>query len=302
MNTKLIKLFNVALVENTPSMDMFKTVNQLAAQVGYFVHPDVCNESVLAFLKDQTINLNATFYKNWQDVISKTRLELAIDQVFHYLTTYGTGFSLGNGYVPNDGENNAPTIEFKNFKVIMPISSDDLFDRCWNMLCSGVALKEDTMQAVADYVITMAYDEYYSGSEEAGPVSSLSYVKNAVTNILNEVPAKQSVIGLPFYSRMWKETTRSGETKIKSEACSMKYAEELVNDAKADITWDEERGLDYAEYTKDGTLYKIWLENAKSLELKLKEVESGKMAGVAFWKAGMEKKSVWDTIEKYTVQ
>lgn len=82
----------------------------------------------------------------------------------------------------------------------------------------------------------------------------------------------------------------------------MKYAEELVNDAKADITWDEERGLDYAEYTKDGTLYKIWLENAKSLELKLKEVESGKMAGVAFWKAGMEKKSVWDTIEKYTVQ
>ena len=153
MNTKLIKLFNVALVENTPSKDMFKTVNQLAAQVGYFVHPDVCNESVLAFLKDQTINLNATFYKNWQDVISKTRLELALDQVFHYLSTYGTGFSLGNGYVPNDGENNAPAIEFKHFKVIMPISSDDLFDRCWNMLCSGVALKGDTMQAVADYVI-----------------------------------------------------------------------------------------------------------------------------------------------------
>ena len=153
MNKNLIKLFNVALVENTASKDMFKTVNQLAAQVGYFVHPDVCNESVLAFLKDQTINLNATFYKNWQDVTSKTRIELALDQVFHYLTTYGTGFSFGNGYVPNDGENNAPTIEFKNFKVIMPISSDDLFDRCWNMLCSGVALKEDTMQAVADYVI-----------------------------------------------------------------------------------------------------------------------------------------------------
>ena len=153
MNTKLIKLFNVALVENTSSKDMFKTVNQLAAQVGYFVHPDVCNESVLAFLKDQTINLNATFYKNWQEVISKTRLELALDQVFHYLTTYGTSFSFGNGYVPNDGKNNAPAIEFKNFKVIMPISSDDLFDRCWNMLCSGVALKEDTMQAVADYVI-----------------------------------------------------------------------------------------------------------------------------------------------------
>lgn len=153
MNTKLIKLFNAALVENTSSKDMFKTVNQLAAQFGYFVHPNVCNESVLTFLKEQSINPNATFYKNWEDVTSKTRLELVFDQVFHYLTTYGTDFALGNGYVPNDGENDAPAIDFKNFKVIMPISADDLFNRCWNMLCSGVALKYDTMQAVADYVI-----------------------------------------------------------------------------------------------------------------------------------------------------
>ena len=153
MNTNLIKLFNVALVENNVSKDMFKTVNQLAARVGYFVHPDICNESVLAFLKEQTINPNATFYKNWEDVISKTRLELALDQVFHYLTTYGTDFALGNGYVHNDGENDSPAIDFKNFKVIMPISADDLFNRCWNMLCSGVALKGDTMQIVADYVI-----------------------------------------------------------------------------------------------------------------------------------------------------
>lgn len=153
MNTKLIKLFNAALVENTPSKDMFKIVNQLAAQVGYFVHPDVCNESVLAFLKEQSINPNATFYKNWLDVTSKTRLELALDQVLHYLTTYGTDFTLGNGYVPNDGENDALAIDFKNFKVIMPISADDLFNRCWNMLCSGVALKGDTMQVVSDYVI-----------------------------------------------------------------------------------------------------------------------------------------------------
>ena len=60
----------------------------------------------------------------------------------------------------------------------------------------------------------------------------------------------------------------------------------------------KKEGLDYAEYTKGGTLYKIWLENAKSLELKLKEVESGKMAGSSFWKAGMEKKSVRDTMRE----
>ena len=113
--------------------------------------------------------------------------------------------------------------------------------------------------AVADYVITMAYDEFYSGSKEAGPVSSISYVRNASENILKEVPANQSIIGLPFYSRLWKETTKNGETKLSSEACSMKYAEELISDAKAELKWNEQTGLEYAEYTKDNALYKIWL-------------------------------------------
>lgn len=180
MNTKLIKLFNVALVENTPSKDMFKTVNQLAAQVGYFVHPDVCNESVLAFLKEQSINPNATFYKNWEDVTSKTRLELALDQVLHYLTTYGTDFALGNGYVPNDGKNNAPAIDFKNFKVIMPISADDLFNRCWNMLCSGVALKGDTMQAVADYVIEHVHNGKMINVDSIKNREALVYICDAL--------------------------------------------------------------------------------------------------------------------------
>lgn len=154
MNTQLIKFFNVALVENEKmSMDQFKTVNELAAKVGYFVHPDVCNKSVLEFLYAQDINPNATFYQNWLDVTSKTRLELLFDQLFHYLTTYGTGFALGNGYVPNEGAEGVPALDYKLFKTIMPISRKELFEKCWNMLCSGVALKKETMEALADFVI-----------------------------------------------------------------------------------------------------------------------------------------------------
>ena len=69
-----------------------------------------------------------------------------------------------------------------------------------------------------------------------------------------------------------------------------------------ELKWNEQTGLEYAEYTKDNALYKIWLENSKSLAMKLETVNSHKMAGAAFWKAGMEKKNVWDTIEKYMAQ
>ncbi|MDD7403764.1 MAG: glycosyl hydrolase family 18 protein [Butyribacter sp.] len=152
---------------------------------------------------------------------------------------------------------------------------------------------------VADYVITMAYDEYYSGSEEAGPVSSLSYVKNSVKNILEQVPANQSIIALPFYSRHWTEKTKNGKVILSSEACSMSYAQELLSDSKTKANWDDAAGMNYLEYTKGKAIHKMWIEDINSLQLKMEEVAKNDTAGVAFWKLGMEDKSVWDMIYKY---
>ena len=154
--------------------------------------------------------------------------------------------------------------------------------------------------AVADYVITMAYDEHYAGSEEAGPVSSLSYVQNSTTNTLAQVPAEQTIIALPFYSRLWKETTKDGEVKLSSEAYSMKYAKEVFEDAGIEPVWDDKTGMYYGEYTKDDSLYKMWMEDEKSLEEKVKAATAGKVAGLAFWKLGLENSSAWDMIIKYT--
>lgn len=154
--------------------------------------------------------------------------------------------------------------------------------------------------AVADYVITMAYDEHYAGSEEAGPVSSLKYVQDATANTLAQVPAEQTIIALPFYSRLWKETTKDGKTNVSSEAYSMSYAKDVLTGAGVEPVWDSATGMNYGEYKKDGALYKMWLEDEQSLEEKMKAATSGKVAGVAFWKLGLENSSVWDMIIKYT--
>lgn len=153
--------------------------------------------------------------------------------------------------------------------------------------------------AVADYVITMAYDEHYAGSEEAGPVSSLNYVKDSTENTLKEVPAEQTIIALPFYSRLWKETTKDGKVKLGSEAYGMRSARETMIDAGAKFGWNDDTGMNYAEYTKDGVVYKMWLEDQTSLEEKMKTVSDNKTAGYAFWKLGLEDSAVWDMIIKY---
>ena len=150
-----------------------------------------------------------------------------------------------------------------------------------------------------NYVITMAYDEYYAGSEKAGPVSSLNYVTDSTENTLKEVPAEQTIIALPFYSRLWKETTKDGKVKLSSEAYGMHFAKESMIDAGAKFEWNDESGMNYAEYTKDGVVYKMWLEDQTSLEEKMKVVSDHQTAGYAFWKLGLEDSAVWDMIIKY---
>jgi spore germination protein YaaH len=66
-----------------------------------------------------------------------------------------------------------------------------------------------------------------------------------------------------------------------------------------EITWLEDVGQNYAQYDKDGVTYKIWLEDAQSLDKKLQVMEDNSLAGGAFWKAGMETADVWDTIAAY---
>lgn len=153
--------------------------------------------------------------------------------------------------------------------------------------------------AVADYIITMAYDEYYAGSEEAGPVSSLSYVTDSIAALKDVVPDKQSIIALPFYSRHWTETTKKGKVELTSEACSMSYAQDIVKDSGAQKVWDDNAEMNYIEYKKGKKTCKMWIEDQTSLELKVKATADAKAGGVAFWKAGMESDGIWDMIVKY---
>ena len=79
----------------------------------------------------------------------------------------------------------------------------------------------------------------------------------------------------------------------------MRSARETMIDAGAKFGWNDDTGMNYAEYTKDGVVYKMWLEDQTSLEEKMKTVSDHKTAGYAFWKLGLEDSAVWDMIIKY---
>lgn len=158
---------------------------------------------------------------------------------------------------------------------------------------------------VVDYIVVMAYDEHYAGSEEAGSVSSIGFVQGGIDNTIKEVPKEQVIIAIPFYTRLWEETTRkSGTKELSSSAYGMQSAMNLIKDNDAKPKWDETLKQYYAEYkgTNDEgeqVDYKIWLEDDKSIEAKMKAISDAETAGVAEWKLGIESDSVWDIILKY---
>lgn len=148
---------------------------------------------------------------------------------------------------------------------------------------------------IVDYVVVMAYDEHYAGSEVAGPVSSLTFVADAVNNILAMVPKEKVIIAIPFYTRLWKETAE----EVTSETYAMTPAEQMIQDNGLEAQWDEASGCYYVEYEKDGATYRMWQEEDKSIEEKMKVIYQADVAGVAEWKLGLEKESIWDVVLKY---
>lgn len=152
---------------------------------------------------------------------------------------------------------------------------------------------------VVDYIMIMGYDEHWGSSPESGSVASIGFVDRGIYKTLEEVPKEKVILGLPYYTRIWMEEKIDGEIKVSSKAYGMEKAYELMVEAGAIFEWDDEIKQYYAEYEKEDIRYRMWLEDERSIEEKVKLVDSYNLAGVAGWKIGLEKDEIWIVLEEY---
>lgn len=150
----------------------------------------------------------------------------------------------------------------------------------------------------ADYVIIMGYDEHYSGSPEAGSVASIGFVEDGIKKTVEQVPAEKVINAVPFYTRIWK----SEGAQLTSEAVGMDLAEQFVANHNIEIQWDETACQNYGEIQEGSVFYQVWLEDEDSIAAKLSIMQKYNIGGVAAWKLGFEKASVWNVIGNYLKQ
>lgn len=146
---------------------------------------------------------------------------------------------------------------------------------------------------VADYVIIMGYDEHYAGGD-AGSVASIGYVENGVKDTLLEVPKEKVVLAIPLYTRVWTED-ESGKTT--SSSIGIAKAKDWVTENKVELSWLEESGQYYGELKSADGMKKLWLEEERSIGLKMNVIKQYDLAGVACWKLGFEPADIWDVIK-----
>lgn len=149
---------------------------------------------------------------------------------------------------------------------------------------------------VVDYVIIMGYDEHTTGSEEAGSVASLPFVKEGIEKTLQEVPKEKVINGIPFYTRLW---TESNNGTLSSEVMTMDAASQYIQENGIEVYWEKETAQNYGELLTDNGTQKIWLEDEQSIEEKMKLISQYELAGVASWKLGFERADVWSVISQY---
>ena len=145
---------------------------------------------------------------------------------------------------------------------------------------------------VADYVVIMGYDEHYAGGD-AGSVASLGYEKQGIEDALREVPKEKLISAIPFYTRVWQEDANG----VTSQAMGITKAKQWVQDNQVELTWEDALGQYYGEKTENGTTYRIWMEEERSIGLKMDLIRTNNLAGVACWKLGFEPSDIWDIVK-----
>lgn len=155
----------------------------------------------------------------------------------------------------------------------------------------------------SDYLMIMAYDEHWDGSEP-GPVSSIQFVEKSVKYALSLVPKEKIVLGLPFYGRVWSDSgsfpNGYGLSYTKVEPLLSQYGGTVGLDAasisaKATFTVDaaDTKPVVGGKQLSAGS-YTIWYDNEQTLKAKLSLVQKYDLKGTGTWSLGQETAATWD--------
>ena len=150
------------------------------------------------------------------------------------------------------------------------------------------------LSKVVDYMMFMAYDEYGDAAPTAGTTAGADWIETNLKKFVGtqeDVDKNKLVLGMPFYTRLWKET---GDNLTNTSILLKNINSNIPSGVEK--VWKEDLKQYYIEYNSGNSTYKMWIEDEKSLQAKFDLMRKYELAGAAYWQKDFETDSILDLI------
>ncbi len=154
------------------------------------------------------------------------------------------------------------------------------------------------LSEILDGMLIMAYGYHYTGSPNAGPVSTLEgaiwgtfnikWTLNDYKTIIDPAYHDKIILGLPTYGIKWPVQSHIINAKSTDTGSSITFADAYAEAAQYTRQWEIQSSNPYYNSTENGTLKQTWYDDGESFEAKFKVVNQENIGGIMLWALGYE--------------
>jgi uncharacterized protein YfkK (UPF0435 family) len=169
MQRSLIKLFKAVEVSSKRKKKAGESILRKTIEYGFILSPEIIYNysdedltDLIKIIKKElglsAEQMNNSFHKSWKKVKEASIEQLVIEQIIHYFTTYGFEdlgiYNEDSIYIPAE-KLEIPQLEDDKIKftLIKGLIKDEIKEKILELLKAGIALKEDTVQALVKLCI-----------------------------------------------------------------------------------------------------------------------------------------------------
>jgi hypothetical protein len=184
METALLRLFNAVYVEDKRKRPFVNELVKRQIENGYILSPMILATPKLLDTIEEIVGIsgekaNASFHKSWS-VIKDSPIEiLVLQQVMHYITTYGYEalgvFSNDTVYIPAEVLNVPEVKDNIALTVIKAMDVADILDNIMVLAGSGIALSKETLDDIMTIVQTLKFHSDFINGVKNRELKALLY-------------------------------------------------------------------------------------------------------------------------------
>lgn len=189
MNKATLRLFNAIQVEERGITGVSKATLERTIKNGYILDPAITPNSELLDTIESVIGIsgekaNSAFHKSWVVVQDTPMAVLVIQQIIHYLTTYGFEalgiYDEDTVYIPHEVLELPAISEDIPLVVVRAMSKEDILDKIVDLGSIGIALKQETLDDIMLIVGANAYSKEFVGKIRNRELKALLYAHYAI--------------------------------------------------------------------------------------------------------------------------